>query len=466
MMSSQDSVPQPAAVVEDKPSRLGKFIQTYHSFLSSFVIGAAGLIATSIWQYRQSDIAAHQAEAQQRIAATQAENSWRIERAEILAKNLQTLSSSGGDNVEQRYGVLLSLTRGNILDAELAISYALELGKDSPDYMKSVLASTAEKSYERLSNAFELTCEQRFDVDLDVPLCNHDKQAERSRALAELIGDETSDAHRAKKRGPLVLLDDEHAVQGSLVHFAWLFTPYLNGLYERRQWSEIKWFESQAPAARLLTAMVLGPPKPGEFVPATEAAEIGKFHDSHMRYLVSYLFGSICNGECKGKLVDFMLTFCSEAKGGYDEALRRLLERPRDEVAPVLVRMQSRLLLCQVEDQDEFRLRDRVLVPTLNKELQQAQPDVERIEDLLTLLAFAAEPEPSSAVESMQQARKAWQQVLIRARASSNESIRRAFANRRAAVQATRTNPSPALKRAMFCSAAPVEQVEIDLDDE
>src|SRR5215813_4583192 len=96
-------------------SRVGKFIQSYHTFLSTFVIGAAGLIATSIWQYKQSEIARRQAESQQKIAQTQADNSWRIERAEILAKNPQVLASSGEDTVEQRYGVLLSLTRGNIL---------------------------------------------------------------------------------------------------------------------------------------------------------------------------------------------------------------------------------------------------------------------------------------------------------------------------------------------------------------
>ena len=55
--------------IVDKPSRLGKFIQTYHSFLSTFVIGAAGLVATSIWQYRQSEIARRQAESQAQIAA-------------------------------------------------------------------------------------------------------------------------------------------------------------------------------------------------------------------------------------------------------------------------------------------------------------------------------------------------------------------------------------------------------------
>src|SRR5215471_10754121 len=98
---------------EIETSRLGKFIQTYHSFLSSFVIGAAGLIATSIWQYRQSETARHQAESQQKVAETQAANQWRIERAEILAKNLQVLASQGPTTVEQRYGVLLSLARGN-----------------------------------------------------------------------------------------------------------------------------------------------------------------------------------------------------------------------------------------------------------------------------------------------------------------------------------------------------------------
>src|SRR3954452_9903181 len=111
---------------KDEPGKVGKFIQTYHGFLSTFVIGAAGLIATSIWQYKQSEIGRHQAESQQKIAETQAANSWRIERAEILSKNLQTLSAHGGGTADQRYGVLLSLARGNIMDPELAVSYALE----------------------------------------------------------------------------------------------------------------------------------------------------------------------------------------------------------------------------------------------------------------------------------------------------------------------------------------------------
>ena len=147
---------EPAKPSDDEPtSRVGRrFLHRYSAFLSSFVIGIAGLVATSIWQYRQSEIAQQQAESQQKVAETQAENQWRIERAEILAKNLSVLSAQGPDSVEQRYGVLLSLTRGNILDPELAVSYALELGKDNPDYMESVLANTADKDYHRLSRSY------------------------------------------------------------------------------------------------------------------------------------------------------------------------------------------------------------------------------------------------------------------------------------------------------------------------
>jgi hypothetical protein len=54
----------------EEVTKLGKFIQTYSAFLSSFVIGVAGLVATSIWQYRQSQIASAQAQLQQAIAAT------------------------------------------------------------------------------------------------------------------------------------------------------------------------------------------------------------------------------------------------------------------------------------------------------------------------------------------------------------------------------------------------------------
>src|SRR5262245_29819073 len=158
------SADKPAAAATPEESRVGKFIVKYHTFLSSFVIGAAGLVATSIWQYRQAETAQHQAAAQQKVAETQAENSWKIERAEILGKNLAVLASSGSNSADQRYGVLLSLTRADIIDPELTLSYALELGKDNADYMLSVLANVPVKDYIRLSHAYVLSCQHRYGV--------------------------------------------------------------------------------------------------------------------------------------------------------------------------------------------------------------------------------------------------------------------------------------------------------------
>jgi len=84
--------PEPEKPSPDDTSKLGRFIMRYHTFLSSFVIGVAGLIATSIWQFRQSETTRNQAEAQQRVAETTADNSWKITRADILSKNLETLA--------------------------------------------------------------------------------------------------------------------------------------------------------------------------------------------------------------------------------------------------------------------------------------------------------------------------------------------------------------------------------------
>src|SRR6185503_1771439 len=145
---------------------------------------------TSIWQFRQAANAQQQAESQQHVAEEQAENSWKIERADILSKNIAVLASTGSDTVEQRYGVLLSLTRGNLLDPELAVSYALELGKDSPDDMASVLANVQSKDYARLARAFTLSCEERFGTSPAIDACN-DKLGGRSAAIAQLFADDT-----------------------------------------------------------------------------------------------------------------------------------------------------------------------------------------------------------------------------------------------------------------------------------
>jgi hypothetical protein len=250
--------------VDPDTSRLGKFILKYHTFLSSFVIGAVGLLATSIWQYRQSQTTRWQAEAQQKVAETQAANSWKIERAEILAKNLQVLASTGAATVDQRYGVLLSLARGNILDPELSVSYALELGKDNPDYMQSVLANTSDKDYLRLSRAFVVSCEEKYGLTRNVEACAGDKMAPRSRAIGQLILDESEAAATQNQPGPLVMLKDERQVQQNVQRFAALFEPLLTDYYERRLWTDIAKFEAYSPGAHVVAALVLAAARTGE----------------------------------------------------------------------------------------------------------------------------------------------------------------------------------------------------------
>ncbi len=451
---------------EDQPSRVGKFIQTYHSFLSTFVIGAAGLVATSMWQFRQAETAARQAESQARIATVQAENSWRIERAEILSKNLNVLSSTGTDTVEQRYGVLLSLTRGNILDTELAVSYALELGKDSPAYMESVLAATPDKSYARLASAFELSCHQRFGTTRDLPFCLAQNRIERSAALTDLFADETEAALQHARPGPTELLRDERAVLSMPLRLCALFGQYLSELHERRQLQEIKRFEELSTGAHLISALLLSANQNGAFVAASEAHEVDGFRKQHAAWLRSYLFGASCNAECKAKLVEIMLSWYDEAEGRFDDAFRELFARPRIEVGMALSRLHVRLLSCQLDAQDGVAFRDQLLVPLLTETAKQAKStDTTLLEDLLALLALAPDPALTTDAQA-QPTREAWNAALAAARSSHPEVYDRAFTRGRTQAQATRKNPPTKLKRGMFCSAEQIELADAAIDDE
>lgn len=438
---------------EEKPTRLGKFIQTYSAFLSSFVIGVAGLIATSIWQYRQSVIAAKQADSQQKVAETQAANSWRIERAEILSKNLQILSQRGAGTLEQRYGVLLSLTRGNIIDPELAVSYALELGKENTEYMKSVLASTVDKSYAMLAHAFELTCVQRFGITREVDLCRGDRDADRSDAIAQLVSDELEAAQTTGQAGPLTLLHDERATQVLAQKLSWLFEPYLQQLYDRRQWSEIERFENFSTGARLVAALVLATSRTGELVTNAEAAELSRFHGERRRWLSQYVLSNACDGECRGRVIDVMLSSYGEAQGDYDDALRRILEGSRLAGGPSVARMHRRLLWCQMDGGDEALVRDKVLVPAVADLLKQPKLDSAALDDLPGLLALLPEPAATDA-----QAIAAWKDVLARLQKLAPERYH-AYLNRRMLADHERREPPPAMRTVSFCgapNAAPV----------
>jgi hypothetical protein len=428
-------------------TNIGRLILKYHSAVSSIIIGVAGLVATQIWQSRQAAIAKHQAEAQQHVAEMQAENSWKIERAEILAKNLQTLSAQGPGNVEQRYGVLLSLARGNILDPELAVSYALELGKDNPEYMRSVLANTDGKDYLRLARAFVMTCAQKYGVSRNVEACSDDKLATRSDAIAQVIVDEMAAAGTQGKPGPLAMLKDEHVVQQNAQRLAWLFRPELSDLYDRRLWDELARFEAFSPGAKLVASLVLASARNGEMTTAQEADRLQKFHADHRKWLTGYLFGRTCDGDCKGKLVEYMLSEYAEAQGDYDAAMRALVEKPRAESGTAVTHLHSRILWCQVDGDDLTQLRDNVLVPALHDLLAGHKADSNVVEDVVGLLALVAEPSDPKALT-------AWKETLAQLGQVSGGKLLRVLDERRAQAKHERATPPPAMKRISFCGVS------------
>jgi hypothetical protein len=439
-----------------KLSKLGKFIQTYHSFLSSFVIGVAGLVATSIWQYRQSQIASQQARSEQSIAQTKAENDWRIARAEILSKNLNVLSTQGPGSADQRFGVLLSLTRGAIIDPELAVSYAMELGKDNATYMRTVLEATGQKNYEQLAQGFKLTCTQRFGVQKATDLCKDDALAQRSDAIAQVISDEmdaTAAVHSGAGSGPIALLREEREVQASPGKLAWLFEPYLQDLYERRVWQEIQRFEDFSTGAHLVAALALATARTGEMVSSAEAGQIEKFHADHRKWLASYLLGGSCGGDCRGKLVNTMLSGYLQAQGDYDEPFRRLLTQPRAEAASAFAHLHTRFLWCQIDPDTVAQFRDRVLVPAFNQvapDPTKSHPKTETtsIEDLVDLIALVPEPPATDAA-----ATATWKKLVADLEHGADH-LGRTYNARRAASAHERANPPPMIRKVNFCGAA------------
>ena len=215
-----------------------------------------------------------QARSEQTIAQTKAENDWRIARAEILSKNLNVLSAQGPGSADQRFGVLLSLTRGAIIDPELAVSYAMELGKDNPTYMRTVLEATGQKNYQQLAQGFKLTCAQRFGVQKATDICKDDALAERSDAIAEVVSDEMDATAAVARRGrqqPDVAAAGGARGAGLAGRLEWLFEPYLQDLYERRVWQEIQRFEDFATGAHLVAALALATARTGEMVSTAEA---------------------------------------------------------------------------------------------------------------------------------------------------------------------------------------------------
>ena len=444
----------PADQSPDQPqtlTRLGHFIEKYSSFLSSFVIGLAGLIATSIWQYRQSESSRVEAETQRRMAQTKADNDWRIARAEILAKNLDVLGLQGAGAADRKFGVLLSLTRGNILDPELAVSYALELGKENAYYMRSVLASTPNKNYTQLAQAFALTCIQRFGVEREVDLCKDDKLGERSDAIAGLIADELDagwGATGTPREGPLSLVLREEDVQAIPSKLAWLFEPYLQDLYEHKRWTDIARFENVSRGAKLVSALVLATARTGELLAQQESKQLGEFHGQRRHWLADYLFGTSCDGDCRAHLVEFMLSTVQESEGDYNEVLAQILTRPRAEVARAFNHLHGRILWCQIDPDDLALLRDDVILPTAAKLLVPGAHDATRT-DLVDLVALVDAP-----VEA--KARAQYEHVMAAIRA--DPELLKLYSARLASTQRQRTSPPPSLRKGNFCAGKATER--------
>jgi hypothetical protein len=429
-------------------SPFARFIHTYSTFLSTFVIGVAGLVATSIWQYRQGEISRTQAEAQTEMAREKARSDWRIARAEILSKNLDVLSTQGPSTADKRFGVLLSLTRGDMIDAELAVSYALELGKDSPIYMRTILGSTKEKNYHQLARAFALICVQRFGVKRAAEICKDDLLEERSQAIADLIRDELEAQNQLgadPRQGPMMLLLDEDEVHRNASKLAWLFEPYLQGSYEHRRWKELEKFEDFSPGARLVAALILATARTGELLSEVETRQLEEFHAKRRQWLASYVLSRKCDPDCRARLIEFMLSTVQEAEGQYDQVLKQVLLRPRAESGQAIEQIHTRLLWCQIDAEDLALLRDHVLVPSLAEVLAAPPKDGTMLDDLVSLFALVPPPTDPAALGAFNAARAALK---------PNQRLERLFVTREANARRQRANPPAMIRRVNFCGVA------------
>ena len=436
--------PDPAKPAADDTSKLGRFIMRYHTFLSSFVIGVAGLIATSIWQFRQSETTRNQAEAQQKAAETAADNSWKITRADILSKNLAVLASSGPDTVSQRYGVLLSLTRAEIIDPELAVSYALELGKDNAEDMTSVLASTRHKDYGRLARAFTLSCEEKYGITRTLDVCD-DKLAARSAAIGKLFAADVGAAFKGGEPGPMALFADERQVQSEIQQYVGVFRAALTDMYEHREWDTITRFAAHSIGAHLVSALVLAAARTGEFVTADEAKQLEAFHDQQTQWLTGYFAGTTCDPECKGRLLEVMVSHYYEAQGDFDAAVRALLVGPRASSGLAVSRLHARLLWCQLDDTDLDPLRDHALVPAAEQVLDPKVDPAIR-EAVISLLALVPAPAPG------EEGAPAWATLIAHIDKASTK-VTKMLKDRRDVAAHERIAPPVALRNADFCGA-------------
>ena len=425
---------------QGKLHKLGLFIEKYSTFVSTFVLGLAGLLATALYQQQQTKIAQKNAEAAMAAAQTDAETKWKIARAEILAKNLDLLLDKKPDTVDQRYGVLLSLTREDVLDPELAMSYAFNLG--NAEYITSVIVNIQHKSWAQIFHNFNLTCELRYGVRKDVPICTTlDKYEARSEAMADVVSEELDKGNKE----PFKLLADDKQVKSHLMRLTYLFGPYLEQTWQRERWSEIEAFEKQGRGAQIVAAFALAADPAGEaFATADHSSERAKFHELRQKRMHDIVFDASCDAECKGLAAEMLLNGLEEYGHAYASLLTQLIERNGSEYSQVLQRVQRRLLWCQLSrGSTDHVLRD-VLVPAWNdlstgKSAKEREKQRDGVADLAALIDPPAD-------------------------FKMPEALVRAAETRRAKAKKDRESPPPALKKSNFCAARDAEAQPSDED--
>jgi hypothetical protein len=227
--------------------------------------------------------------------------------------------------------------------------------------------------------------------------------------------------------------------------FAGLFEDTLNEYYERRLWDEIKRFENYSTGAHVVAALVLAAARTGEFVTTDEAKKLDEFHDEQAKWMSKYIMGSTCDSECKGKILEVMVSHYDESQGDYDAAVKKLLMSPHSQSGNAISRLHARLLWCQVDPSDYVPLRDHVLVPAAAELLAQPKPDPAIVDDLVGLLALMQEPGPTE-----KDAGTAWKNVM-NLLDKPGARYGRIFRDRKATAQRERTTPPPAMKKLSFC---------------
>jgi hypothetical protein len=192
----------------------------------------------------------------------------------------------------------------------------------------------------------------------------------------------------------------------------------------------------------------LGVLRTGELLSPTEAKSLEGFHAARRKWLAGYAFGRTCDPECRGKLVDVMLSSFGEAQGDYDEPLQRLLKQSRAEAGATLGHLHARLLWCQIDGGDLNELRDRVLVPAFVAAMGDGKADGTMVEDLAGLVALVPEPDATDAKDLAK-----WKAMLA-ALDKGNDKVQRTFNVRRTSAARERANPPPMIKKVNFCNAA------------